>query len=150
MVTGEPTSQSISVITPKIPPFYPDLWFLRAESAFNTAKPRITDDETKVVYLIQSLNEETALRIKDLLMKPKMGGQFEALKTRLMKTFGLKRHEGAALIIDYPDIGDGSAGIIRRSKSAWSSALHMVPQDDGTWRPCGDYRHLKKATKDDK
>ena len=112
MATGEPTSQSISAITPKIPPFYakdPDLWFLRAESAFHTAKPRITDDETKMAYLIQSLDEETALRIKDLLMKPEMSGQFEVLKTRLTKTFGLKRHERAALIIDYPDIGDGSA-----------------------------------------
>ena len=112
MATGEPTSQSISAITPKIPPFYakdPDFWFLRAESAFHKAKPWITDDETKVAYLIQSLDEETALRIKDLLMKPETGGQFEALKTRLTKTFSLKRHEWAALIIDYPDIGDESA-----------------------------------------
>ena len=42
-------------------------------------------------------------------MKPETGGQFEALETWLTKTFGLKRHERAALIIDYPDIGDGSA-----------------------------------------
>ena len=100
------------MITPKIPPFYakdPDLWFLRAESAFRTVKPWITDDDTKVVYLIQSLEEETALRIKDLLMKPKTGGQFEALKTQLTKTFCLKCHERAVLIIDYLDIGEGSA-----------------------------------------
>ena len=34
------------------------------------------------------------------------------------------------------------AGIVRRSDSAWSSPLHLVKKDDGSWHPWGDFRRL--------
>ena len=40
-------------------------------------------------------------------------------------------------------------GIIQRSNSPWASPLHLAPKPGGGWRPCGDYRRLNCATKDD-
>ncbi|GFW88343.1 retrovirus-related Pol polyprotein from transposon 297 [Trichonephila clavipes] len=40
-------------------------------------------------------------------------------------------------------------GIIRPSKSPWSSPFHVVPKSDSTVRPVGDYRQLNSVTEFD-
>jgi len=37
-------------------------------------------------------------------------------------------------------------GTARRSDVRWSSAIHLVPNRDNGWRPCGDYMSLNART----
>ena len=103
--------QKMVALTPKIRAFYgrnPDLWFAMAESSFVTAEPKITSGLTKSHYLMQVLDEDTALRVKDLIVNPPQDS-YEALKTRLLQSFKLTRGERASWILDYPDLGNKKA-----------------------------------------
>lgn len=39
--------------------------------------------------------------------------------------------------------------IVRHSETPWASPLDMVPQADGSWRPCGEFRRLNNVTTSD-
>ena len=103
----EDDKHQMAALTPRIPAFCswnPDLWFAMAESRFTIAVPKITSGLTKFHYLVQALDEDTALRVKDLIVNPPQDA-YEAWKTRLLQSFKLTRRERASRILDYPDFG---------------------------------------------
>ena len=60
-----PVTAPVAAATPKLPVFYtksPKMWFGRAEAAFATSTPTITQELTKYNYVVQALDEATALR----------------------------------------------------------------------------------------
>ena len=121
MMTEE-TSVMVAAIAPKIPDFYPadpDLWFTRAEAEFDTATPRITNDNTKFSYLVKALDQETAKRVRDLLTNPPEQGRYDELKKRLRETYQMSKRERASRILDYPDMDIGSAKKMADDMVGW-------------------------------
>ena len=107
----EDDKYQMAALTSKIPVFYgrnPNLWFAMVESRFATAVPKITSGLAKFQYLVQALDEDMALRVKDLIMNPPQDA-YETLKTRLLQSFKLTRRERVSWILDYPDLGDKKA-----------------------------------------
>ena len=76
-------------VTLKLPPFWttqPRSWFTQAEAQFIIRG--IINDDTKY-YILASLDQDTATRLLDLLENPPEDGKYQAIKARLLDTFGL-------------------------------------------------------------
>ena len=74
----------------KLPTFWtshPEVWFVQAEAQFELR--RVTADETKYLYVLAALDQETAMRFLDLIRRPPNEDIYKALKDRLIDTFGL-------------------------------------------------------------
>lgn len=97
-------TNSVSI---KLPPFWtaqPQVWFQQAEAQFTIRG--ITADETKYSYIVAALDQDTASRLLDLLSHPPTEDKYTAIKTRLLKTFGLTRRVRANKLLNMDDLGD--------------------------------------------
>ena len=91
----------------KLPPFWtsqPQVWFQQAEAQFTIRK--ITKDEIKYSHIVAALDQDTAGRLLDLLRDPPLAHKYAAIKTRLIKTFGLTRRVRANRLLQMGDLGD--------------------------------------------
>ena len=79
-------------ITLKLPPFWttqPRSWCTQAEAQFII----------KYYYILASLDQDTAARVLDLLENPHAEGKYQAIKARLLDTFGLSELERASQLL---------------------------------------------------
>lgn len=91
----------------KLPTFWtsqPQVWFAQAEAQFNLRN--ITVDETKYYYVLSALDQATAARLLDLINQPPDRNKYDALKKRLVDTFGLDKRERASRLLHVRPLGD--------------------------------------------
>ncbi len=97
----------------KLPQFWtqqPEVWFLQAEAQFQLKE--ITADDTKYHHVVAALDQVTASRILELLQNPPAATKYQAIKDRLLRTFGLSELQRANRIIDMPDLGDEPPSVL--------------------------------------
>lgn len=91
----------------KLPTFWtsqPEVWFAQAEAQFNLR--RITADDTKYFHVLSALDQETATRLLDLINRPPANNKYQALKDRLLDTFGLSKRKRASRLLHFRPLGD--------------------------------------------
>ena len=91
----------------KLPSFWstqPQLWFVQAEAQFQLRK--ITEDVTKYYHVVAALDQETSKRIVDVLTNPPADKPYDALKERLLATFGLSKRDRACKLLHLQELGD--------------------------------------------
>ena len=114
--------QLVAAATPKLPTFYtrsPALWFARAESEFRTCHQAITQERTKFSWVVKALDEDTALRVADLLEHPSKATPYSDFKMRLLGVFALSDREKASRVLDYPELGDNPAAKMIEDSLRW-------------------------------
>ena len=97
----------------KLPTFWssqPEVWFAQAEAQFNLRK--ITADDTNYYYVLAALDQPMATRLLDLISHPPADDKYEALKTRLIDTFGLSERERASRLLHFRELGDTKPSVL--------------------------------------
>ena len=91
----------------KLTPFWaaePQIWFAESEAQF--ALRKIVSDDTKHYYILSSLDQMTASRLKDFNSRPPAEDKYDAVKDRLLDSFKLSEPERASLLLHFLPPGD--------------------------------------------
>ncbi len=97
----------------KLPTFWtsqPRVWLAQAEAQFVLRK--ITADDTKYYHVLSALDQDTATRLLDLISSPPAENKYEALRDRLVDTFGLSKRERACLLLHARPLGDSKPSVL--------------------------------------
>ena len=91
----------------KLPPFWPadpELWIAQVEAQFRTRG--ITQDATKYDHVVGSLSPETAMEIREVLLKPPDENKYDALKCALLRRHELSDQRRLQELLSQEDLGD--------------------------------------------
>ncbi|GFW34058.1 retrovirus-related Pol polyprotein from transposon 297 [Trichonephila clavipes] len=128
-----------------------------AEPSKHTSRLFLLDRKSGQKFLIDSGSEICVIPPSPTMNKsPQSNFSLFAANNTKIQAYGMVRKE-LNLGLRRPfiwtfiiaDVSSPIIGIIRPSKSPWSSPLHVVPKSDSTVRPVGDYRQLNSVTEFD-
>lgn len=97
------TAPDVATLAIKLPNFFtsqPRVWFTQAEAQF--ALRGVKADATKFYHAVSALDQNTAVRVLDILEHPPTDNKYEALKQRLIGSFSLSRAEKAKKLLQMP------------------------------------------------
>ena len=123
-LTPQPT-EYVTKIAIRLPDFWtddPDLWFLHAESTFQTAN--ITVSRTKFNYIVQKLPQTIMVSVRNLLTNTSSKTPYEDLKEKLVSSYTLSRWQRVSRVIHHPGLGD------RRPTALMDAMLALLPEDE--------------------
>ena len=107
------TMTEANAVSLKLPTFWtsqPQVWVQQAEAQFTIRN--ITVDQTKYAYTVVALDQDTAGRLLDILRAPPAENKYEAIKTRLMRTFGLTHRVRDNRLLQMGDFGDRMPSVL--------------------------------------
>lgn len=97
----------INRIAAKLPPFWktdPVVWFIQVEAQF--AISGIVQDETKYNTVIANIDSNILGEISDLLIAPPAEQKYNAIKTRLIKSFAESEERKLKTLLQDIELGD--------------------------------------------
>ena len=103
----QPESATVNATSVKIPAVWsgnPEVGFRQVESHFATRK--ITVQLTKLDYVIQALDNNTADRVQAIILSPPEEDLYDRLKEALIEVFGKSQAEKDQEILDFNGLGD--------------------------------------------
>lgn len=107
-------NQTVAAIsTVRLPIFWrenPDMWFVQVEAAFDIN--RITSDSTKFRYVVLNLDQKTLPIVSDIVNAPPEQGKYDAIKTRIIKTFAETSESKLRRLLNHPEITNEKPSVV--------------------------------------
>lgn len=91
----------------RVPPFWPsepEVWFAQLESQFLLAG--ITADHTKYHFVCGQLDQEYAVKVKDIIRDPPLTGKYEKLKSELITRISISSEKKTLQFMKHDEMGD--------------------------------------------
>ena len=130
----QPATMTEAAVSLKLPVFWPqqpEVWFAQTEAQF--AIRGISTEETKFQYTVSALDQETAVRVLDVIKKMPAKTPYTTLKGRLLGTFTPSEYERAGQLLHMPPLGDHKPSYLM------DQMLGLMPAEH---EPCFLFRRL--------